>query len=102
MANPFFQWKVEKHANGDRSPFGQVLRPLLSCLMMRVDGQASVRVIMMVMVWIAMGVRITNIAHAKIILLGKTICYSYEAVRLSPTDPTIMQQRAQTLSYVSS
>lgn len=68
MANPFFQWKVEKHANGDRSPFGQVLRPLLSCLMMRVDGRASVRVLQDAvvflsreMLWVDMDVNVREI-----------------------------------------
>jgi hypothetical protein len=36
------------------------------------------RVIMMVMIWITVGVRVTNIAHTEIILLGNEVRYSYD------------------------
>ena len=36
------------------------------------------RVIMMVMIWITVGVRVTNVAHTEIILLGNEVRYSYD------------------------
>lgn len=65
-----------KHRSGEAIGLQTSCWAALSCLAMRIDGQASVRVIMVAVISIAMGVRTTGVIHAKIILHGKTICDS--------------------------